>query len=87
MATSTLADQALTGNWVDLTVALATMASVAAEVQNVGPGAVAIVSGGVAAPVGMSGTVLGPRDRTTVNAAHVWARSLDADGSVSVTLQ
>jgi hypothetical protein len=87
MATSTLADVPVGVDWADLVATHATLASVAAEIQNVGSAAVAIVSGGAGAPNGKSGTVLGPRERTSVNAANVWARSLDGSGAVSVTLQ
>lgn len=86
MATSTLSDVALTGAWQDLVVTHASLASASAEIQNVGSEPVAIVSGGTS-PTGKSGTLLGPRDRTTVNAAAVWARCLGGDSAVSVTLQ
>lgn len=86
MATSTLSDVALTGSWQNLVSTHASLGSAAAEIQNVGIDAVAIVSGGTS-PTDKSGTILGPRERTTVNAAAVWARSLGEAGAVSVTLQ
>lgn len=86
MATSTLADVALTGSWVDLTVTLASLVSADATIQNVGPGAIAVVYGGVTAPSGKSGLIRRPGETVTGNAANVWARSLESAGAVSVTL-
>lgn len=86
MATETLADVALTADWADIADGLPALVDAQAEIQNVGGGAVAIVSAGTDAPTGKSGIVLGPRERTTVEAGNVWARSLDGSGSVSVTL-
>lgn len=88
MATSTLADVALSRTWVDLVVTHGSLASADATIQNVGGGAVALVFGGTdPAAAGKSGIVLGPRESATgINAAAVWARSIDANGAVSVTL-
>lgn len=86
MATSTLADQALTTAWVDLTVALPTLASADATYQNQGGEPVAVVFGGGSAPTGKSGIVLGPREIVSGNAVNVWARCLGASANLSVTL-
>lgn len=87
MATSTLADVALTGAWVNLVVTRPTLASVNAAFQNVAGGAIAIVFGGAdPTGAGKSGTILGPREGCNGNAAAVWAKSLDPHGAVSVTL-
>lgn len=86
MATTTLNDVPVTGTWTDLVVTHASLASVDAAFQNVGGGAIALVFGGGSAPTAKSGTMLGPRESCRGNAAHVWARSIDADGVCGVTL-
>jgi hypothetical protein len=87
MADSTLADVGLAGTWEDLVVTHASLASAQATICNVGRDAVAIVFGGAdPSAAGKSGLILGPRQSTQGNAAAVWARSLGADGTVSVTL-
>lgn len=86
MAHNTLTDVPLTGNWVDLVASHAGLANVAAEIQAVGNGAVAIVWGGVAAPSGKSGRMLRAGEVATGVAANVWAKAIGAGGAVSVTL-
>lgn len=87
MATSTLADVALTGAWVDLVVTHATLASADAVLQNAGNEPIAIVWGGAdPSALSKSGIVLGPREMLSGNAAAVWARSLGTAGKVAVLL-
>jgi hypothetical protein len=87
MATSTLADVALTQTWVNLVVTHATLGSADALLQNPGPGRIAIVPGGAdPSALGKSGVTLGPLDSIECNAAAVWARSIHPTGSVSVLL-
>lgn len=85
MATTTLADQPLAATWTDLTIALPSLASVDATIQNLGPGSVAIVCGSDPTGLGESGIVLGVRETLTVNSAHVWGRCIGPAGVVSVT--
>jgi hypothetical protein len=87
MATSTLADVALTGTFANLVSTHATLASADATIQNVGSEPVAIVYGGAdPSALSKSGTVLGPRESATGNAAAVWAKAIGSSSAVSVTL-
>lgn len=88
MASSTLADVALTGAWQDLTVTHASLISASAFFQNPGVGGdIAIVFGGAdPTSAGKSGVRLAARDSIEGAAANVWARSLEASGRVAVTL-
>lgn len=87
MATSTLADVALTGAWVNLVATHASLGSADATLQNAGAGAIAVVFGGAdPTALGSSGIVLGPRDKISGTAAAVWARAIDDRGKVSIVL-
>lgn len=85
MAT-TLDDVVITDAWEDLVDTHASLAGAAATIQNQGPGPVAIVYGGGAAPTNKSGIMLGVRETATGSSANVWARAINSQGLVSVTL-
>lgn len=82
MASLTLNDHPVTGGWVDLTVAIPAAANTDIMIKNLGTEVVQVVKGGDTVPVGKSGNVLGPREDTYCNAAHIWVRG--GRGSVSI---
>lgn len=85
MASLSLADQVLTGAWVDLTVALPALSAANATIQNVGSTPVAISWGADPSGGGISGLVLGPRESCSGTAANVYAKAIGNSGRISVT--
>lgn len=88
MATSTLADIAVTGTWQDVITTHASAASVDVLIQNVGGGDVSVVFGGASDPAqGTNGVALEPLDSMTGNSDHIWIKTNNAINSrISVTL-
>lgn len=87
MATSSLADYAVTDAWTDLVATIGAAASVDVLLQNLTSSVVMVVSGGGSAPAStISGVALSQFDSFKANAANIWVRTGDPDGAkLSVT--
>lgn len=71
-------------SWADLVVTYSGMVSTPAFVHNIGTAKVVVFFTASGSAPTAGGIVLKPGDTLTGNAAHVWVRSIDATGAVTV---
>lgn len=83
MATATLGNLAVSGDWKDVTATYAGAANVTVLIQNLDDDYVDVVFGGGSAPTGKSGVRLDTLDGVKGSAANIWVRG---DGTISVTV-
>ena len=86
MASSTLANFAVTPAWVNVVATLSSAASVPVIVQNIGTESMRIVWGGSSPAVTTAGHRLRPDDSFSGSAAAIWVRSEGYDGILAVTV-
>lgn len=86
MATASQADFQCTGTWQDVVATITAAASVDAVYQCADVGGIQVVFGGGTAPTTANGIFLAYLDSVQGNAANVWARALDGNGALTVTV-